>query len=113
MERKRSVNDWVLCTAALSPPVVGSWWRPDAHRNQTHLRQSNQTYIINLPPPQVYYYPGFYSSRDGARLTADVTRNLSRPTAWEAVMRIRCSRGLRISSFHGHFFNRCGGGVCA
>jgi len=21
-------------------------------------------------------------------------------------MRIRCSRGLRISSFHGHFFNR-------
>ncbi|GBF93637.1 COP-II coat subunit, partial [Raphidocelis subcapitata] len=55
---------------------------------------------------QVNYYPGFYAARDGARLTADVTRNLSRPTAWEAVMRIRCSRGLRISSFHGHFFNR-------
>jgi protein transport protein SEC24 len=39
-------------------------------------------------------------------LAADVERNLSRPTAWEAVMRIRCSRGLRIASFHGHFFNR-------
>ena len=25
---------------------------------------------------------------------------------WEAVMRIRCSKGLRISGFHGHFFIR-------
>ena len=25
---------------------------------------------------------------------------------WEAVMRIRSSKGLRISSFHGHFFIR-------
>jgi protein transport protein SEC24 len=24
----------------------------------------------------------------------------------QAVMRIRCSKGLRISTFHGHFFNR-------
>ena len=34
------------------------------------------------------------------------SRNLSRETAWEAVMRIRCSTGLRISSFFGHFFIR-------
>lgn len=55
---------------------------------------------------QLYYYPGFYAARDGPRLSADISHNLTRPTAWEAVMRIRCSRGLRISSFHGHFFNR-------
>ena len=28
------------------------------------------------------------------------------PAAWEGVMRIRCSKGLRISHFHGHFFIR-------
>lgn len=55
---------------------------------------------------QVYYYPSFHGGRDGKRLSAELTRNLTRPTAWEAVMRIRCSRGLKISSFHGHFFNR-------
>jgi hypothetical protein len=33
-------------------------------------------------------------------------RNLSRETAWEAVMRIRCSKGLRIAAFFGHFFIR-------
>lgn len=36
-------------------------------------------------------------------------RNLSRETAWEAVMRIRCSKGLRISAFFGHFFIRSTG----
>lgn len=49
---------------------------------------------------------GFSAARDGPKLAAEVTHNLTRPTAWEAVMRIRCSKGLRIASFHGHFFNR-------
>ena len=40
------------------------------------------------------------------KLGHDVRHNLARPTAWEAVMRIRCSKGLRISAFHGHFFIR-------
>jgi hypothetical protein len=35
-----------------------------------------------------------------------VRHNLTRTTGWEAVMRIRCSKGLRISAFHGHFFIR-------
>jgi protein transport protein SEC24 len=55
---------------------------------------------------QLYYYPGFASARDSARVAADVRHNLTRPTGWEAVMRIRCSKGLRISAFHGHFFVR-------
>ena len=33
-------------------------------------------------------------------------RNLRRETAWEAVMRIRCSKGLHIAAFFGHFFIR-------
>ena len=37
---------------------------------------------------------------------AEINRNLTRHTGWEAVMRIRVSRGVRISSFHGHFFVR-------
>ncbi|GIL72053.1 hypothetical protein Vretimale_545 [Volvox reticuliferus] len=55
---------------------------------------------------ELYNYPGFMAQRDGAKLTAEIRHNLTRPTAWEAVMRVRCSKGLRISAFHGHFFNR-------
>jgi len=55
---------------------------------------------------QVCYYPGFVAERDGAKLRAELTHNLTRETGWEAVMRVRCSRGLRVSSFHGPFFVR-------
>ena len=55
---------------------------------------------------QCYYYPGFNKDKDGLRLASELERNVTRETAWEAVMRIRCSKGLRISSFYGHFFVR-------
>lgn len=55
---------------------------------------------------QVYHFPGFTDAADGERLEAEVRHNLARETAWEAVMRVRCSKGFRISAFHGHFFVR-------
>eukprot|EP00884_Botryococcus_braunii_P006881 jgi/Botrbrau1/16194/Bobra.354_1s0001.3 len=56
---------------------------------------------------QLYFYPGFNPQRDGQKLFQELSHNLFRTTGWEAVMRIRCSKGLRINSFHGHFFIRC------
>ena len=32
--------------------------------------------------------------------------NVMGVTGWEGVMRVRCSKGLSISQFHGHFFVR-------
>lgn len=55
---------------------------------------------------QLSYFPSFVEARDGASLHKTVKHSLCRPTAWEAVMRIRCSTGLKISAFHGHFFVR-------
>ena len=54
----------------------------------------------------LHYYPSFAADRDGRKLAAEVCRNLTRETAWEGVMRIRCSKGLRIAAFFGHFFIR-------
>ncbi len=55
---------------------------------------------------QMYYYPGFTKDKDGRKLHAELKRNVSREIAWESVMRIRCSKGLRISNFFGTFFVR-------
>ncbi|KAJ1631663.1 hypothetical protein T492DRAFT_869572, partial [Pavlovales sp. CCMP2436] len=49
---------------------------------------------------------GFSAPRDGAALEAELRHNLTREQGWEAVMRVRCSQGVKISSFHGHFFVR-------
>eukprot|EP00003_Mantamonas_plastica_P010872 TRINITY_DN2039_c0_g1_i1.p1 TRINITY_DN2039_c0_g1~~TRINITY_DN2039_c0_g1_i1.p1 ORF type:complete len:583 (-),score=192.80 TRINITY_DN2039_c0_g1_i1:14-1762(-) len=57
---------------------------------------------------QVYYYSDFGDSEGRVleKFSEELDRCLTRTTGFEAVMRIRCSRGLNISSFHGHFFIR-------
>ncbi|GFP81973.1 protein transport protein sec24-like at3g07100 [Phtheirospermum japonicum] len=55
---------------------------------------------------QVYYYPSFQSSIHKDRLRHELTRDLTRETAWESVMRIRCSKGVRFTSYHGNFMLR-------
>jgi protein transport protein SEC24 len=55
---------------------------------------------------QVYYYPGFTAARDSDKFCSELMRCLSRETAFEAVMRIRMSKGFRVSSYYGNFFNR-------
>lgn len=54
----------------------------------------------------LHFYPSFHAARDGAKLQHELQHNLLRPTAWEAVMRVRCSKGMRMSTFHGHLFVR-------
>ena len=54
----------------------------------------------------VKHYPGFSDQISGEKLSRDLQRSLTRDQGWEAVMRVRVSRGLRISAFHGHFFIR-------
>jgi protein transport protein SEC24 len=53
-----------------------------------------------------YYYPGFHAPRDGVKFEAELTRCLTRATAFEAVMRVRATRGMRIANFYGNFFIR-------
>ncbi|KAJ0980447.1 hypothetical protein J5N97_008702 [Dioscorea zingiberensis] len=55
---------------------------------------------------QVYYYPSFHASIHEEKLKHDLARDLIRETAWEAVMRIRCGKGVRFTTYHGHFMLR-------
>jgi hypothetical protein len=42
---------------------------------------------------QVYHYPSFQAATHGDKLNHELTRDLTRETAWESVMRIRCGKG--------------------
>ncbi|CAN4083632.1 unnamed protein product [Withania somnifera] len=55
---------------------------------------------------QVYYYPSFQASIHKDRLHHELTRDLTRETAWESVMRIRCGKGVRFTTYHGNFMLR-------
>lgn len=55
---------------------------------------------------QVYHYPSFKSAMHGDKLRHELARDITRETAWEAVMRIRCGKGVRFNSYHGNFMLR-------
>ncbi|CAG4936821.1 unnamed protein product [Colias eurytheme] len=56
----------------------------------------------------VYHMPVFLGARawQAAKLTNMFTRYLTRKIGFEAVMRVRCTRGISIHTFHGNFFVR-------
>ncbi|KAJ6311659.1 hypothetical protein OIU77_013420 [Salix suchowensis] len=55
---------------------------------------------------QIYHHPSFQSATHGEKLRHELARDLTRETAWEAVMRIRCGKGVRFTSYHGNFMLR-------
>ncbi|KAG6462544.1 hypothetical protein O3G_MSEX013325 [Manduca sexta] len=56
----------------------------------------------------VYHIPLFKAARahQSEHLTRIFTRYLTRKIGFEAVMRVRCTRGIAIHTFHGNFFVR-------
>ena len=69
---------------------------------------------------QVLYYPKFQAAVHGQKLGADIMDALLREQGFEAVLRIRCSKGqeillsvyadvlsgLRVENYYGHYFRR-------
>ncbi|KAH9461899.1 hypothetical protein MJO28_003339 [Puccinia striiformis f. sp. tritici] len=55
-----------------------------------------------------YFYPAFNAARseDALKFAHEFAQVLASPIALEAVMRVRASRGVRLSAFHGNFFVR-------
>jgi protein transport protein SEC24 len=55
---------------------------------------------------QLYYYPAFTAERDGEKFKRELAHCLTRETGWEAVMRVRCTKGMRLTNFYGNHFLR-------
>jgi len=54
----------------------------------------------------IRYYPSFHITLQGMKLKSELLHVLSRYMGWEAVMRVRVSRGWKITKFYGHLFIR-------
>lgn len=57
----------------------------------------------------IQYYPSFHCVKNPSlteKFETDLRRYLTRKIGFESVMRIRCTKGLSIHTFHGNFFVR-------
>ena len=55
---------------------------------------------------ELFYYNAYRDAVHAEALRNDLYRLLSREQGWEAVMRVRCSRGVSIKHYYGYFY-RC------
>ena len=67
--------------------------------------------LSNLPRytgGQTYFYPGWNAARedDAYKFAKEFSDYLSAEIGLEAVLRVRATTGLRMSTFYGNFFNR-------
>ncbi|KAK3319922.1 hypothetical protein B0T19DRAFT_467836, partial [Cercophora scortea] len=52
---------------------------------------------------ETFYYPNFVAARDNTKLSLEIQHAVTRETGYQALMKVRCSNGLQVSSYHGNF----------
>lgn len=77
--------------------------------NSQYVDLATLTGISKFSGGCIHHFPNFHVARNPASVTPFInclTRYITRKIGFEAVMRIRATRGLTITNFHGNFFVR-------
>ncbi len=62
--------------------------------------------LPKLTAGTLFSYVMFHPEKDGPKFESQLIKTLTTTTAFEAVVRIRCTRGMRITNFYGNFYIR-------
>ncbi|GFP98573.1 protein transport protein sec24-like cef [Phtheirospermum japonicum] len=73
---------------------------------QSYVDIASLSLIPRTTGGQVYHYSPFSAFSDPAKLYNDLRWNVTRPQAFEAVMRVRCSQGIQVQDYSGNFCKR-------
>lgn len=77
--------------------------------NNQHLDLATISGISKFSGGQIQTFPGYHNHQNipqAEKFDRALRRYLTRKIGFEAVMRIRCTRGMSLHTFHGHFFVR-------
>lgn len=76
--------------------------------NETYIDMASLAQAAKFGAGMVFYYPRFKSTLPpmAEKIKKDLSHYLTKPTGLEAVLRLRCTRGIVMDVFHGHFFVR-------
>ncbi|KAF9937775.1 COPII coat Sec23p-Sfb3p heterodimer component [Modicella reniformis] len=59
--------------------------------------------LSSMTGGEMFMFPNFNTVRDGVKLTGNIFKLLGRPFGFNALLRVRCSAGLRIAEHFGNF----------
>ena len=62
--------------------------------------------LAKLTSGDIRYYPSFAAANQGEQMRQELLHVCTRAMGWEAVMRVRVSRGWKIAKFFGHLYVR-------
>ncbi|RMZ88307.1 hypothetical protein DV736_g4464, partial [Chaetothyriales sp. CBS 134916] len=60
-------------------------------------------HLARLTGGDVFFYPNFVSPRDSAKVATELSNSFRRETGFQALVKVRCSNGLQVASYHGGF----------
>ncbi|KIV76859.1 hypothetical protein PV11_08713 [Exophiala sideris] len=60
-------------------------------------------HLARLTGGEMFFYPNFVSPRDSLKLRDEIKHAVYREIGYQALMKVRCSNGLQVSSYHGSF----------
>ena len=60
-------------------------------------------HVSHLAGGEVFFYPNFVAPRDSAKLRQEVKHSMHRETGYQALVKVRCSNGMQVGSYHGGF----------
>lgn len=108
-------NEKVLFNAVSNAP----YWRSDADRlaklqvcidtflfPSSFMESATLSTISSVTNGHLYVYQSFSQQRDGPRLYNDMYRCLTRNTGYDALLKIRCSTGISVKRYYGHYLSQ-------
>lgn len=69
----------------------------------TYMDIATIGHMSRLTGGEMFFYPNFVSPRDSAKVQYELDHALKRETGYQALMKVRCSNGLQVASYHGSF----------
>jgi protein transport protein SEC24 len=72
-------------------------------RNKKIANSTRSGHVSSSTGGETFYYPNFLSPRDTSKLSQEIAHTVTRETGYQALMKVRCSNGLQVSSYHGNF----------
>lgn len=69
----------------------------------TYMDIATIGHVSRLTGGEMFFYPNFVYPRDSAKVEFEIEHAFRRETGYQALMKVRCSNGLQVASYHGSF----------